>query len=103
MSEIRKPNATKYLAYTETDGEFEFFDDYDKAKKWLEEGLIDSNGYMQESPENCGIYRLDTGIEITVLANRDDYTKEEWDEKTSHGDDGEDYSEMWKHTFVKME
>tara|TARA_R110000782_G_C14457584_1_gene372992 strand:+ start:184 stop:498 length:315 start_codon:yes stop_codon:yes gene_type:complete len=100
MSKILKPSAKKYLAYMETTGEFEFFDKYDDAKKWIEEDMIIDGLYSQESPENCGIYRLDTGIQITVTATKEDFTKEEWEDETSHMQ--EDVSGMWRHEFVKM-
>ena len=103
MSEIMKPKAAKYLVFLETEGEFEFFNTYDNAKKWLEDCMIVDSMYSQELPQNCGIYRLDTGVQIVVTGKKKDFTSEEWEEETDHMlENGEDIKEMWKHEYIKM-
>ena len=100
MSEIRKPSAPKFMAYVATEG-FEFFDDYESAKAFLGECMMQDNVYSQESPEHeMGIYCLDTGIQIEVVANKKDYSDEDWEEEW--GEHVEDVEEVWKHEFIKI-
>lgn len=85
----------KYLAFDGINNEKEIFDTIEEAREWLEESfLLDDEGYHPDM-KSCQIYKLCESVDYDVVAKKEDFTEEDWEEEYPGG-----FEEIWRHKFV---
>ncbi len=86
----------KYLAWDFDNHEHEEFETIEEAREYLEECFLNEEGYSPDT--NCyKIFVLSEKVEVEVIADKSDFTDEEWEEAGHNSD----HDEIWKHRFVK--
>ena len=86
----------KYLAYNGIDSEYEDFDTIKEAREYLEECFLDRDEGYHPDLESCCIFCLEEKVEYKVIAEREYYTNEEWEEEYNSN-----FDEIWEHKFIK--
>lgn len=99
-----------YLTYDPINGEYETHETIEEARKYLESMFIDAvDGSYHPDTDRCKIYKLEEVVEIEVTDRKSNY-KYEYDEEIPEGDEESEawpypneFDEIWKHHFTKVE
>lgn len=88
----------KYLAYDGINNEYEFFYTNEDAQDWLSDIFLDRYEGYHPDLSCCAIYELKQKVGYDIIANKKDYTDEEWQ------DEGYSvyFNEIWKHKFIEQ-
>lgn len=88
----------KYLAFDADNREYEESETIEEARDYCQEGFLSEDGYSQET-SNYKIYTLTETVELKVIAEKKDFTDEEWSEKGYR----DEFDEICQHEFIKVE
>ena len=100
----------KYLTYDPIDGIYNEHETIEKAREYLKRMFKDEvDGSYHPDTDNCKIYKLEEVVEIEVVDRKSNY-KYEYDEDIPEGDEESEawpypneFDEIWKHHFRKVE
>lgn len=81
----------KYLAFDGINGEHEWVDNIEDAHDFLKEIYYDKREGYHPDLELCAIYKLHEKLEIELVASKEDYTEEEWEQEYDIN-----FDEVWK-------
>jgi hypothetical protein len=88
----------KYLAFDGINCDYEEFDTIEEAREWIEEGILHPNEGYHPDGESFKIYQLVENLKYNVIAERKNFTAEQWEEMYDSN-----YDEIWEHKFVKAD
>jgi hypothetical protein len=84
----------KYLAFNADNYDFEEFETIEEARKYCEDGFLNES-YSQDT-ENYKIWQIAETVELKTIAEKKDFTDEQWEDEGYN----EDFDTICKHEFI---